>query len=320
MPSPRARAAKPSPSRRPRVAGRITSPSKDTVAQDEAKDVELTPESAADTSQSAQDTESAAATTASTVDTVDAVDTDGPKTEVIPQVTESAPQDAVPAAEAESTSDKPKRKPRPGKESAPKSKSARESAQRPAKKSAAATAVVAEQAGRGSTLAKSGLLPIVLGAVFVVFAAAATVFGVFAYRTAHDGSASNTALADPVETSSVIGQVTNAVQTVFSYNYTDTAKTEQAAQTLLSGKAIDQYNQLFGQVKKLAPEQKLVDTVTVQQAGVKMLSDDRAEVLLFLDQRAVRTDNGQSNGGPSQMIASAQQVNGVWKITNFTML
>lgn len=319
MPSPRARAPKPSPARRPRVAGRITPPSKDTVAQDEARDPSTTSESAPESADHASKpsptprADTAAETSAESTES--AVDTADPETQVMPAVIGAEPQDAAPATESESTSDKPARKLKVGKKSAAKSTSD------------TAAETEAEWSGASAVGARSGgswldgrTLTIALGAVAVVFLAAATVFGVFAYRTSNDASASNSALADPVETSSVIGQVTNAVQTVFSYNYTDTAKTEQAAQTLLTGKAVDQYNQLFGQVKQLAPQQKLVDTVTVQQAGVKMLDGDRAEVLLFLDQRAVRTDNGQSNGGPSQMIASAQKINGVWKINNFTML
>lgn len=281
MPSPRSRPAKQSTIRRPRVAGRIA------VGNDDKTTTAPTP---------------------------GAVEPSTERPQVAEKTAEAAPDAAAPDAES------------------PVGDLDAETAALPAVPAEAAAA--AEHGGSdvgtggksGAASSKSSwqrlvaepLMP--LGIVIVVFLGLASWFGVEAYQLRSDSSASNVALVDPEATSSVVGQITSAVQTVFSYNYTDTARTEQAAQSVLAGKAIDQYNQLYAEVKKQAPQQKLVLTTTVQSAGVKALTQDRAELLVFVDQRAVRTDNAQNSAGPAQLLVNAERIGGAWKITNMTVI
>ncbi len=151
-----------------------------------------------------------------------------------------------------------------------------------------------------------------------VFGGLAFWFHSEAYSLRNEGAAANRALVDQAATSQVKGQITDAVETLFSYDYANTAETEQAAKKLLTGKAVEQYDKLFETVKAQAPEQKLVLTTTVRAAGVTRLQGDRAEVLLFVDQNATRTDTGQSNVGPAQLTVSAEKHGDQWKISGIT--
>ncbi|MFE9744803.1 hypothetical protein ACFYOT_07875 [Saccharothrix saharensis] len=129
----------------------------------------------------------------------------------------------------------------------------------------------------------------------------------------------NQALVDSGGTTEVAGQAREAVEKAFSYNYADVSATEKAANELLIGKAKCQYNAIFGPVRTLAPEQKLVVTVKAVSSGVTTLDGDRATVLLFLDQVTTRTTDNQSGGGIAMMRVGAQKVDGRWKVDNMEM-
>ncbi|GGM52048.1 hypothetical protein GCM10012275_23710 [Longimycelium tulufanense] len=132
------------------------------------------------------------------------------------------------------------------------------------------------------------------------------------------GAAQNRALVDSSATSELLGQLTSAVETVFSYNFNDTAKTEKAAHELLTGNAVDQYNRLYAQVKELAPEQKVVLTTRVRTAGVQVLDGDRAVVLVFADQRWTRADSsGEAQPpGAAQLAVHAERHDERWLISD----
>jgi Mce-associated membrane protein len=129
----------------------------------------------------------------------------------------------------------------------------------------------------------------------------------------------NEALVDTGGTTEVSGQAREAVEKAFSYNFADVAATENAANELLVGQAKCQYNAIFGPVKTLAPEQKLVVSVKVVSSGVTSLAGDRATVLLFLDQVTTRTTDNQTGGGIAMMRVGAQRVDGRWKVDNMEM-
>lgn len=162
---------------------------------------------------------------------------------------------------------------------------------------------------------RSGLaLPIAL----VVLAALLIGLGVWFQRQAGEVRY-NQALVDSAGTTEVAGQAREAVEKAFSYNFADVSATEKAANELLVGKAKCQYNAIFGPVRTLAPEQKLVVTVKAVSSGVTELDGDRATVLLFLDQVTTRTTDNQSGGGIAMMRVGAQRVDGRWKVDNMEM-
>lgn len=135
-----------------------------------------------------------------------------------------------------------------------------------------------------------------------------------------EADSDNTSIIDSAGTSEVKGKLTVALERALSYNYTDLAVTEAAVRESLSGKAVCEYEQLFGQLRELAPAQKLVLSTKVRQMGVVSLRGDAAEVLVFVDQSTTRTDQNQTTASGAQFAVRAQREAGVWKVTEFDML
>ncbi|MEO6086687.1 MAG: hypothetical protein ABIQ18_26595 [Umezawaea sp.] len=160
--------------------------------------------------------------------------------------------------------------------------------------------------------------PLLLPLVLVLVAAVLTCLG-FWFQTRSRDVHLNEALVDTGGTTEVNGQAREAVEKAFSYNFADVTATEKAANELLVGKAKCQYNAIFGPVKTLAPEQKLVVTVRVVSSGVTSLDGDRATVLLFIDQVTTRTTDNQTGGGIAMMRVGAQRSDGRWKVDNMEM-
>lgn len=159
----------------------------------------------------------------------------------------------------------------------------------------------------------------VLAGVAVLATALALWSGVAAYELRTGGPSANRALTDVVGTEEVIDAVTETVETVFSYEYRDTARTREAARELLTGPAVEQYEALFAQVEQQAPEQRTVLSTAVRSIGVVELHDDRASVLVFVDQQTLRGD-GTHTSGASQLSISAVSAGGSWKIDGITVL
>jgi Mce-associated membrane protein len=156
-----------------------------------------------------------------------------------------------------------------------------------------------------------------LGAVTVVLAG----FGVWA--TLHASSLrsnaaaqSNSALTDGPATATVRREISAAVNTIFSYNYADTAATQRAAQAVLTGPAVREYNTLFALVTKDAPAQKLVVATRVTNSGVELLNGNRARVLVFADQQDTRAGTSQTSYAGTMFAVTALRVGGRWKIEN----
>ncbi|VVJ16037.1 FIG00820195: MCE associated membrane protein [Amycolatopsis camponoti] len=159
-------------------------------------------------------------------------------------------------------------------------------------------------------------VPWVAVAVAVVMAGLAVWFTLEA-RSTNAVVTHNTALSDVAGTADAGKQVSAALGTLFSYRYDDPAKNERAAKDLLSGPGLAQYDQLFGQVRTLAAEQKLVVTSTAVASGVKLLDGDRAALLVFLDQTGTRGD-GQHSTGAAQLSVTAERVAGKWRVTGMS--
>ncbi|WP_103338410.1 hypothetical protein [Amycolatopsis sp. CA-126428] len=157
---------------------------------------------------------------------------------------------------------------------------------------------------------------VVLAVVAVVLAGLAVWF-TLETRSTNAVVAHNSALSDVAGTADAAKQISAALGTVFSYRFDDPAKSEQAARDVLTGPALAQYEQLFGQVRKLAAEQQLVVTSTAVASGVKLLDGDRAALLVFLDQTGTRGD-GQRSTGAAQLSVTAERVAGKWRVTGMS--
>jgi Mce-associated membrane protein len=155
-----------------------------------------------------------------------------------------------------------------------------------------------------------------LGAATVVLGG----FGVWATLQAgserSNAAAQNTALTDGPATAAVRHEIAAAVNTIFSYNYANTAATRRAAQGLLTGPAVRQYDTLFALVTKNAPAQKLVVTTKVTNTGVEMLNGDRARLLVFANQQDTRAGTGQTSYAGAMFAVTALRQGGRWKIEN----
>lgn len=158
---------------------------------------------------------------------------------------------------------------------------------------------------------------IILAVVAVVLAGLAVFFrGKVNDLTSGD---TNTALTDTATTSQLKGQLTTAIKETFSYNYTDLGSTEKAVKENLTGKALCEYNLLFGEVKKYAPEQKIVLDTTVRELAVVRVDGDRAEALVYIDQLSTRVDVNKTVAVGGQFAVQAHRDGDHWKITEFDM-
>ncbi|MGI8333001.1 hypothetical protein ACRYCC_23865 [Actinomadura scrupuli] len=186
----------------------------------------------------------------------------------------------------------------------------------------AAKATAAKATAGKATAGNSGgrahrRLPAVLGVATVLLGGLAVWSHQQAQRLEGTPAARNAALTDNARTSEVKGEITSAVNAVFSYNYLDIAKTRRAARTSLTGKAIQQYDTMFGLVREQAPGQKTVLTTTVTDSAVKTLHGDHARLLIFADQRNTRTAGGQTSYAAAMLAVDAVRQGGRWKISAF---
>jgi Mce-associated membrane protein len=158
------------------------------------------------------------------------------------------------------------------------------------------------------------VLPIALGAATVVLGA----LGAWAAVEGHDlrgnAASTNSALVDASATRAVTRDVTSAVNTIFSYSYADTARTKAAAQRLLTGPAIRQYNQLFALVQQQAPKEKLVVTTRVTNVGVELLTGGRSRLLIFANQEDSKAGTSQATYGGAMFAVTAVNQRGRWLI------
>ncbi|MBE8522908.1 hypothetical protein ILP97_36390 [Amycolatopsis sp. H6(2020)] len=158
-------------------------------------------------------------------------------------------------------------------------------------------------------------LPVLLLAVAVVLTGAGVWFTLEARSTAATPAAANLALTDVGATADVTSAVTLAMNRIFSYSYDRTDVTEKAAAAVLRGAAKDSYDKLFAEVRRRAPEQKLVLTSRVSAIAVQDLQNGHAKLLVFLDQSAVRADNNATDSAAAQLSVTAERTGDGWVVT-----
>lgn len=102
-------------------------------------------------------------------------------------------------------------------------------------------------------------------------------------------AARNTALSDTARTSEIKGQTTKAVAALFSYDHADPGALDKAAKAWLTGRAVAQHRNVFGDIRTQADQQKAVITTSVTDSAVERIDGDRARVLVYADQSSVST-------------------------------
>ena len=173
---------------------------------------------------------------------------------------------------------------------------------------------------RGRWRPRRVVLVRVLVGLLVVSLLAAGGFGVATYLLYNGASASNGAVVDEAATRKVSDDVSRGLQKSFSYDHARPEAAEQDAREVLTGKAIEQYTQLFGQVKQIAPQQQLVLSSAARSIGVTELEDGHARLLAFVDQQGLRGDNDQRRSGTAQLDVSARLVGDTWKVDDIKVL
>ncbi|MEV4054081.1 hypothetical protein AB0J55_23055 [Amycolatopsis sp. NPDC049688] len=158
-------------------------------------------------------------------------------------------------------------------------------------------------------------LPVLLLAAALVLTGAGVWFTLEARSAAGNPAAANVALTDVGATADVTSAVTLAVNRIFSYSYDRTDVTEKAAAAVLRGSAKDSYDKLFAEVRRKAPEQKLVLTSRVSAIAVQELKNGHARLLVFLDQSAVRADNNATDSAAAQLSVTAEHTGDGWVVT-----
>jgi Mce-associated membrane protein len=157
-----------------------------------------------------------------------------------------------------------------------------------------------------------------LAAAAVLLVAAAVVTAVGWRAAATSGPRSNEAFVDTAATAEVVGQVTNDMTTVYSYDYTTLPANETAANAVITGKFATEFPRVFGPVKQLAPQEQAVLKSTVPAAGVILLQGDRARLLMMVDQTGTRGPAKEATGATARLVVDAQKVDGRWKISEVT--
>ena len=165
---------------------------------------------------------------------------------------------------------------------------------------------------------RRALVPGLLTLVALLLVAAGIVL--LTGSTGSDGDRSNGALTDQAETTQVIGQVSQALDQVLSYDYTKPDANAQAAGQLLTGDASTQYATLFEALKGKADGQQLTLVAKTVVAGVTTLTADRADLLVFLDQKSTRASDQATSSSAAQIQVTAVKQGDQWKVSGLLAL
>ena len=159
-----------------------------------------------------------------------------------------------------------------------------------------------------------------IAVVLTALLLAVGLFGWWQHFDLNSGAAQNHAISDAKATGQVQSVVGQGLERVLSYDYQQPDATKQAAKVVLSGNASKEYDELFGKLQDKAPDQKLVLTARVIAAGVVELTDDKAKLLVFVDQSSRRAKDKDASVSAAQLSVTAQKNKGTWTITGLKPL
>lgn len=152
----------------------------------------------------------------------------------------------------------------------------------------------------------------------VLLVASSVGFGMAWNSASESGPTANQAFVDSGETSALVGQVTNAIITVYSYDYTQLSENEAAARSVITGRFARQFDTVFAPVKQRAPQEQAMVHTTVPAVAVTQLRGDRARLLMMVNQSGTRGPDQQVTGATARLVVDAERVAGRWKIAEVT--
>jgi Mce-associated membrane protein len=155
---------------------------------------------------------------------------------------------------------------------------------------------------------------LLLAGALVVFLILAVLFAVLDHSARSNPAAQNTAVTDVAATAEVAGQLGDALETVYSYDFARLDENERAAREVITPGFAAEFDQLFAQVRELAPQQQAVVSATVTIAAVQTIEGDRAVLVAFMDQQATRAANGEQLTAAGRLTVTGERQDGRWKI------
>jgi Mce-associated membrane protein len=162
-----------------------------------------------------------------------------------------------------------------------------------------------------------------LSVAVVLLATVAVVAGMQDARLRGTPAAENTALVDVGTTAEVASQLSDAIETVYSFDFARLDENEKAARDVITPEFAAEFDRLFGEVRARAPQQQAVVSATVTRTAVKEITGDRAVLIAFVDQQATRAApdaQSQQLAAAGRLAVTGQRVDGHWKIAAVTPL
>lgn len=105
-----------------------------------------------------------------------------------------------------------------------------------------------------------------------------------------------------------------AVVPVLSYDYEHLAADQKAATALMTGSYKDEYDKLFAVLQENAPQTRTKVTADVIASGIVRASDDRVQVLVFVDRPTTNKLSAEPVVYKDQVTLSMQRVDGEWLV------
>ena len=161
------------------------------------------------------------------------------------------------------------------------------------------------------------------GLVVGLAVALLVVAAVLAWQTRtlrEDPALENRAMLDNSIQEGVVTVVSRGLTQVLSYDYSQPDATRAFADQVLDGQAREEYDTLFASLQDRAPGQKLTLTAQVQVAGVEELTDSKATLLVFVDQKSMRKTDDEASVSAAQLHITAERKGAGWVITGLKPL
>jgi Mce-associated membrane protein len=126
------------------------------------------------------------------------------------------------------------------------------------------------------------------------------------------GSAADAATTSGARDAQVAAE--RAVVPVLSYDYEHLDADQEAAEATMTGRYRQEYDKLFAVLQENAPQTQTKVTASVVSSGIVRASDDRVQVLTFVDRPTTNKLSAEPVVYKDQVTLSMQLVDGEWLV------